>query len=145
MSLPEVLVLRLQADARLPERQTEGAAGYDIAAAGPATIPARGWAVVGTGLALQLPPGVEAQVRPRSGLAARHGIGLLNAPGTLDSDYRGELKVVLFNLSDQEFRIAPGERIAQLVFARTTGVQLREADRLDTTPRGSGGFGSTGK
>jgi len=136
--------VRLLAGGRLPARQTRGAAGFDLAAAGDVTVPARGFAVVPTGLAIELPPGLEAQVRPRSGLAARHGIGLLNSPGTVDSDYRGEIKVVLFNLSPDDYRVSRGDRIAQVVFSRVVPVELCETDRLAPTERGAGGFGHTG-
>lgn len=145
MTADAVLVLRLHAGALMPARQTSGAAGFDLAAAKSVLIPARGRAVVDTGIALQLPPGIEAQVRPRSGLAACHGIGMLNAPGTIDPDYRGEIRVVLFNQSDLDYRVKPGDRIAQLVFSRLADVSLLETDRIDDTPRGPGGFGHTGQ
>ncbi len=102
-------------------------------------------AVVPTGLYIALPAGFEAQVRPRSGLAAKHGITVLNTPGTIDADYRGEIRVILVNLSDQPFEIVPGERIAQMVIARHEQVSWEEVDELDSTQRGAGGFGSTGK
>ncbi len=101
--------------------------------------------LIPTGLYIALPPGYEAQSRPRSGLAIKHGITVLNSPGTIDADYRGELKVILVNLSDQPFEIAPGERIAQLVVARHEHVEWEAVDSLDETERGAGGFGSTGK
>jgi len=99
---------------------------------------------VPTGLSIALPPDCEGQVRPRSGLAVKHGITVINAPGTIDADYRGEVKVALVNLGDAAFAIERGERIAQLVVARYERVQWEEVDTLETTPRGSGGFGSTG-
>ncbi|MBQ3872598.1 MAG: dUTP diphosphatase [Bacteroidales bacterium] len=101
--------------------------------------------LVPTGLYIALPKGFEAQVRPRSGLAIKHGITVLNTPGTIDADYRGEIKVILVNLSDQPFEVLPGERIAQMVIARHETVQWEETDALDATQRGAGGFGSTGK
>ena len=101
--------------------------------------------LVPTGLFLAIPAGYEAQVRPRSGLAAKHGITVLNSPGTIDADYRGEVKVILVNLSPEPFVIEPGERIAQLVVARCEQVSWEEVERLDETERGAGGFGSTGK
>lgn len=101
--------------------------------------------LVPTGLFIALPKGFEAQVRPRSGLAAKHGITVLNTPGTIDADYRGEIKVILVNLSGEPFEIIPGERIAQMVVARHEFVQWEETDVLDSTERGAGGFGSTGK
>lgn len=102
-------------------------------------------ALVPTGLYMALPAGYEAQVRPRSGLAAKHGITVLNTPGTIDADYRGEVKVILVNLSDTPFEIVPGERIAQMVIARHEKVEWEEVNELDATERGAGGFGSTGK
>jgi dUTP pyrophosphatase len=143
--MPTAVRIRRLADVPLPARQTSGSAGYDLCAAEPAVVPARGFATVGTGIALELPDGFEAQVRPRSGLAARFGIGVLNSPGTVDSDYRGEVKVVLFNQSDSPYTVKPGDRIAQLVFGRLTEVELVEVDRLADTERGSGGFGHTGR
>ena len=102
-------------------------------------------ALIPTGLFMALPAGYEAQVRPRSGLAAKHGITVLNTPGTIDADYRGEVKVILVNLSDTPFEIVPGERIAQMVIARHEKVEWEEVNELDATERGAGGFGSTGK
>ena len=101
--------------------------------------------LVPTGLFIALPAGYEAQVRPRSGLAAKHGITVLNTPGTIDADYRGEIKVILVNLSQEPFEIVPGERIAQMVIARHEQVEWEEVEELDATERGAGGFGSTGK
>lgn len=133
-------------DLPLPERATPGAAGYDVRSADPDFVLAPGERrLVGTGLAWSLPPGWELQVRPRSGLALRYGVTVANAPGTLDSDYRGELRVILLNAGDQPVPIARGERIAQLVFARHEAPMLDEVASLDETARGSGGFGSTGR
>ena len=101
--------------------------------------------IIGTGLKIALPEGYEAQVRPRSGLAAKHGITVLNAPGTIDADYRGEIGVILVNLSNEVVEISPGERIAQLVVAQYTQVDWQPVEALDSTARGAGGFGSTGK
>ena len=101
-------------------------------------------AMVPTGLYIALPEGTEAQIRPRSGLAAKHGVTVLNTPGTIDADYRGEIKVILVNLSNEAFTINPGERIAQMVVARYEKVEWDEVDTLDATERGAGGFGSTG-
>lgn len=133
----------------LPVRATPDAAGVDLPAAVPADAPvtlAPGErALIPTGLALALPSGTEGQVRPRSGLAARHGITVLNAPGTIDADYRGEVKVILINLSDTPFTITRGERIAQLVVAPVLAIGFEEADALSATERGEGGFGSTGR
>ena len=145
----DVAVLRLpHADGLpLPAYQSDGAAGLDLLAAveTPLTLPPLGRALVPTGLALALPEGYEAQVRPRSGLAAKHGVTVLNSPGTVDADYRGEVKVILVNLSDTPFAIARGERIAQMVIAPVTRARLVEATELDDTVRGAGGFGSTGR
>jgi dUTP pyrophosphatase len=131
--------------ATLPLRATAGAAGYDICAAETVTLAPGAFSKVRTGLKLAIPPGFEAQVRPRSGLAARHGVTVLNAPGTIDSDYRGEVCVVLINHGREPFVIEPGMRIAQLVFAPVTAVTFRDVPTLDPTARGAGGFGSTGR
>ena len=138
--------IRIQrlADVPLPSRQTPGSAGFDLCAAEETVIPARGFGSVGTGLAVELPERTEAQVRPRSGLAAKHGIGVLNSPGTIDSDYRGEIRVVLFNASDRDYKVNRDDRIAQLVFTVLADVELVEADSLSETSRGPGGFGHTG-
>jgi len=143
MRAARVRVLRLK-DIPLPSRQSAGAAGFDIQAAEPASVQPLGFAVVSTGIAIEMPRGLEAQVRPRSGLAARNGIGLLNSPGTIDSDYRGEIKVILFNISGRTLRIKKGDRIAQLVFSRVVDVRLKPAARLSKTARGDAGFGHTG-
>ena len=133
-------------DLPLPVRQTSGSAGYDVASAEPDVVLAPGERrAVGTGLAFELPPGMEMQVRPRSGLALRHGITLPNAPGTIDSDYRGELKVILQNGGGEPVTIARGDRIAQLVFARYETPAIEEATELGASERGEGGFGSTGR
>ena len=113
-------------------------------AAEPLSLPPGGRALVPTGLVMQLPRGAEAQVRPRSGLALRHGITVLNSPGTIDSDYRGEIKVLLVNLGDAPFAVTRGERIAQLIIAPVARAHLREVRALAATKRGDGGFGSTG-
>ncbi|MBC7284960.1 dUTP diphosphatase [Hoeflea sp.] len=128
----------------LPAYATAGAAGMDVVAAEAVTLPPGGRHAVATGLALAIPEGFEIQVRPRSGLALRHGISVPNAPGTIDADYRGELKVILVNLGTEPFAIARGDRIAQLVLAPVTRAQWHEVERLDDTARGEGGFGSTG-
>jgi dUTP pyrophosphatase len=128
----------------LPAYATSGAAGMDVLAAETVTLPAGGRHAVATGLALAIPPGYEVQVRPRSGLALKHGITLANTPGTIDADYRGELKVIVINLGAESFAIARGDRIAQLVLAPVTVAAWDEVADLDDTERGSGGFGSTG-
>lgn len=128
----------------LPSYATPGAAGMDIRANEGTTIEPGCAVAVGTGLCLEIPKGYEGQVRPRSGLALRHGVTILNAPGTIDSDYRGELRVVLINHGREAFSIEPGDRIAQIVFARVEQMEIEEADELGDSERARGGFGSTG-
>ena len=128
----------------LPAYQSPGAAGMDLRAAEALVIEPGGRRLVPTGIALALPQGVEAQVRPRSGLAVRHGVTVLNAPGTIDSDYRGEVQVLLVNLGETKFAVARGDRIAQLVIAAAPQAVLVEVEGLDATARGGGGFGSSG-
>ena len=130
-----------------PAYATEQSAGVDLKAniTEPITLGSLDRALVPTGLFIALPKGYEAQVRPRSGLAAKHGITVLNTPGTIDADYRGEIKVILVNLSKEPFEILPGERIAQMVVAKHEFVEWEEVESLDSTARGAGGFGSTGK
>lgn len=132
----------------LPEYQTAGSAGLDLPAAVPAdapvTIPPGEWRMIPTGLSIALPEGYEAQVRPRSGLAAKKGITCLNTPGTVDADYRGEIRVNLINHGTEDFVVQRGERIAQMVIAQFTQVTWDVRDSLDETTRGTGGFGSTG-
>ena len=131
----------------LPTYATDGAAGMDLLAAvtDPVTIPPGQRALIPTGLAIALPPGHELQVRPRSGLALRHGIVLPNSPGTIDEDYRGEVGVIVLNAGDAPFVVERGMRIAQAVLAPVLRVVWKEVDALDSTPRGAGGFGSTGR
>jgi len=129
----------------LPAYATEGAAGMDVVAAEALTLAPGARAAVATGFAMAIPLGFEVQVRPRSGLALKYGVTCLNTPGTIDSDYRGEVKVILANLGDEPFEIARGDRIAQLVPAPVQRATLGEVDDLDETARGSGGFGSTGR
>ena len=130
-----------------PAYATEQSAGVDLRAhlEAPMVLQPLQRTLVPTGLFMALPAGYEAQVRPRSGLALKHGISVLNTPGTIDADYRGEIKVILVNLSDQAFEILPGERIAQMVIARHEKVEWEEVDTLEETVRGAGGFGSSGK
>jgi dUTP pyrophosphatase len=150
MSAIDVQILRLPhgGDLPLPAYQSAQAAGLDLIAAVPADAPvvlAPGErALIPTGIAIALPPGTEGQVRPRSGLAARHGITVLNSPGTIDADYRGELQVILVNLGNDSFSVSRGTRIAQLVIAPVVHAHLHEVRELELTPRGDGGFGSTG-
>jgi dUTP pyrophosphatase len=153
MSTPTVtLALRLLPHAdglALPAYETEGAAGMDLRAAvpqdAPVTLQPGERQMIPTGLSMAIPPGYEVQVRPRSGLAAKHGLTCLNSPGTVDSDYRGELKVILINLGREAFVVQRGERIAQMVVAPVTRGVFEEVDVLPETVRGEGGFGSTGR
>lgn len=128
----------------LPAYATSGAAGMDVLAAEDVVLQPGGRHAVATGLAMAIPDGFELQVRPRSGLALKHGISLPNTPGTIDSDYRGELKVILINLGDFPFEVRRGDRIAQLVLAPVVRATWLEVEELDETQRGEGGFGSTG-
>jgi dUTP pyrophosphatase len=143
----EVRFVRLESnpDLPLPARQTPGSAGYDVSSAEPDFVLAPGERRgVATGLVMELPEGVECQVRPRSGLALRHGVTLPNTPATIDPDYRGELRVILWNAGTEPVAVPRGMRIAQLVFARFESPAVVEADRVGETSRGAGGFGSTG-
>ena len=147
----KVKIMRLPhgADLPLPAYQSADAAGLDLMAAVPADAPVTigpgARAQIPTGIAIALPPGAEGQVRPRSGLAARYGISVLNTPGTIDSDYRGEIQVILVNLGGESFAVERGQRIAQLVIAPVLRAKLYEQKKLDKTNRGTKGFGSTGK
>ena len=140
----KVLFKRLRPDAELPAYARPGDAGMDLRSVENAVVPRGGRALVRTGLAMQLPFGYEAQVRPRSGLALKHGVTVLNTPGTIDSGYRGEVGVILANFGDSDFPVAKGDRIAQLVIAPVTQAEVEETDVIDETDRGAGGFGSTG-
>jgi dUTP pyrophosphatase len=150
MSAIEVQIIRLPhgADLPLPDYQSAQAAGLDLVAAVPAdapvSIPPGQRATIPTGIAMALPPGTEGQVRPRSGLAARHGVTVLNTPGTVDADYRGEIQVILVNFGSEPFVVSRGMRIAQMVIASVLRVRISESPALGQTERGSGGFGSTG-
>ncbi len=133
-------------DLPLPGYMSAGAAGFDVHAAvtAPITLEPGGRALIPTGLHFEIPPGYEAQTRPRSGLAVKHGITIVNAPGTIDSDYRGEVKIILANLSDEPFIVERSMRIAQVVIAPVTQVKILEVEQLTPTDRGAGGFGHTG-
>lgn len=150
MSEVDVQIKRLPhaADLPLPSHQSAGAAGLDLMAAipteAPIVVPPGGRVLMPTGFAIALPAGSEAQVRPRSGLASRYGVTVLNSPGTIDADYRGEIRVILINLGNEPFSIMRGMRIAQLVIAPVQRALLREQASLDETERAGGGFGSTG-
>jgi len=141
-----VKVSRIDPSVPLPQYESEGAAGMDLRAFldGDVSIPPLGRAKIPTGLRLEIPEGFEAQVRPRSGLAVKYGVTVLNSPGTIDSDYRGDVDVILVNLGAEAFSVKNGDRIAQLVIAAVTRAVLEEADALSRTERGAGGFGSTG-
>lgn len=130
----------------VPHYQTEHSAGVDLYAAvdSEVVLEAGMWKLIPTGIAIAIPEGYEGQVRPRSGLALKHGIGMLNAPGTIDADYRGEIGIILFNFSEVTFTIRRGDRIAQLVFAKLEKAKLEKVDALSDTKRGAGGFGHTG-
>ena len=145
MNLLEVKIVN-KSRHQLPSYATEASAGMDVRATleEPVTLHPLQRAIIPTGIYIAIPEGYECQVRPRSGLAAKHGITVANAPGTIDADYRGEVKVILVNLSDSPFVVNDGERIAQLVFARYAKAKLISVDTLDTTERGDGGFGHTG-
>lgn len=143
-----VLVTRIHShDLPLPQFMTPGAAGMDIFAANreDVTLPAGGRALIPTGIAVAIPANCEAQIRPRSGLALKHGLTLLNTPGTIDSDYRGEIKLIVINLGEEDYTLKRGERIAQMVFAQVVRPEIVEVESLDQTDRGAGGFGHTGK
>lgn len=148
MSAVRVQVMRLPhaADLPLPEPQTAGAAGLDLAAAvnEPVTLGPGEWKLIPTGLAVALPDGYELQVRPRSGLAAKHGVTVLNTPGTVDADYRGEIKVILINFGSVPFTVRRGDRIAQALLSQVVHIAWDERAELPATARGSGGFGHSG-
>ncbi len=130
----------------MPSYQSHGAAGADLCALvdKPMVIKAGGWALVPTGVSISMPDGYEAQIRPRSGLALKHGITLLNTPGTIDSDYRGEIRIIVANLGAEDFTVENGMRIAQMVFSRVLRGHFLEMEELDETKRNDGGFGHTG-
>ncbi len=143
----KVYIKRLRSsDLPLPQYMTPGSSGIDIYAANDEdiTIAAGAIVLVPTGIAISIPDGYEAQIRPRSGLALNHGLTLLNTPGTIDADYRGEIKVIVINLGDKEYILKKGERIAQMIFTSVERAELIEAESLDDTVRGAGGFGHTG-
>ena len=142
----EVYVKRLVEEAKLPTKSTEWSAGADLCSTQSVVIPPGKWVAVPTGLSVEIPQDFEIQIRPRSGLAAKHGVTVLNAPGTIDSDYRGEIKVLLINHGTDDFYIAVGDRIAQAVLAPVSPACYLDAYReLSKTKRGDGGFGSTGR
>ena len=141
-----VIFIKRKEGAELPQYESSGSAGMDLRAFidGEVTIPPTGRVRIPTGLFVEIPPGFEAQVRPRSGLAARYGVTVLNAPGTIDSDYRGEVEVILVNLGDGPFIVKNGDRIAQMLVSPVIRAEISEKGSLSETERGTGGFGSTG-
>lgn len=139
-----VKVKRLHPEAKVPTYATADASGMDLYAIEEVLIGPKEYRLVHTGVSIEIPKGYEGQIRPRSGLASKYGIGILNSPGTIDADYRGELKVILFNLGAKSFRVRKGTRIAQLVFSKAIRVTLKEVQTLTPTERGAKGFGSTG-
>ena len=144
--MTEILIKRLSKNISLPKYETDGSSGMDLAAnlSNNVEIKPGDTAIIPTGLALSIPKNFEVQIRPRSGLAAKKQISVLNTPGTIDADYRGELKVILINLSKNTFVVEKGLRIAQMVLCPVIKATLKEVDKLENTPRGSGGLGSTG-
>ena len=146
----DLLIKRISesySDVPLPKYATEGSSGMDVRAAieKQIVLPSGKVALVATNLSIEIPIGYEIQVRPRSGLAAKNGIGVLNSPGTIDSDYRGEVKIILFNFGSEDFVISRGDRIAQLIIAEVIQAKVVESDNLNNSERGEGGFGHTGK
>ncbi len=140
----KIKIKRLSKTAHIPQKATPDSAGYDLYSDETILLPAKGYIAVSTGISMEMPRHMEAQIRPRSGLAIKHGITILNAPGTIDADYRGEVKVLLINFSDKDFLIEKETRIAQMIFSTVSPTTLEEVDTLDNTQRGDGGFGSTG-
>ena len=141
----EIRIKKLYPDVEIPKYQTSGAVGFDLRAVENLSIPSGETRLIGTGLAVELPIGYELQIRPRSGLALKHSITVLNSPGTVDSDYRGEIKVILINHGKSDFQISKGDRIAQAVVNRVEIVDIVEVEKLSETQRGDKGFGSTGR
>lgn len=143
----QIIQLPGNEDLPLPVQMSEGSSGFDLHAAVSESVhiqPGK-WKLIPTGIAISMPHGLEAQVRPRSGLALKHGITVLNSPGTIDADYRGEIGVILLNVGEEDYTVERGHRIAQLVFQQVPSVQLQVVEQLDVTSRGSGGFGHTGR
>ncbi len=143
----KVLIKKLDPNVKLPEYKTKGASGMDLVAftKTPISVKSKKSFLIPTGLSVAFSENYEIQIRPRSGLAAKHNISVLNTPGTIDSDYRGEIKIIIFNHGDEDFIINNGDRIAQMVLSPVIKIELEETDNLPSTIRGEGGFGSTGK
>jgi len=142
--LKQIKIVSSSLFSTIPQKATEHSAGYDIFSSEETIIESKKYKLISTGIFIEMEKGLEAQIRPRSGLAVKNGITVLNAPGTIDSDYRGEIKVALINHSDTDFKIEKGMRIAQMVFSRVLEVNFEEVASLGETLRGAGGFGSTG-
>ena len=142
--MPQVKIRKISPDAKMQKFEHAGDAGFDLFANEEATLRPLERKLIGTGIAIALPHGFEAQVRPKSGLAIEHGITMLNSPGTIDAGYRGEIKVIVINLGQKGYKIEKGRKICQLVFNKIEQPQIVEVDELDSTTRGHGGFGSTG-
>lgn len=142
--LNQVKIKLLNDNARIPVKSTEHSAGFDIFSSEDTVLEKRTHKLISTGVTIQMPLDMEAQIRPRSGLAAKNGITVLNSPGTIDADYRGEIKIILINHSDIDFNIKIGDRLAQMVFSRVMDISFEEVADLSETKRGEGGFGSTG-
>ena len=140
-----IYIKRVDKGLPLPEYKSEGASGMDIYSRIDTTLMPSDYLVIPTGISVELPEGYELQIRPRSGLAANYGIGILNTPGTIDADYRGEIKVIMFNIGKKPYRVKRGERIAQAVVSNVVKSEIVEVEQLSETDRGKGGFGSTGK
>ena len=140
----KIKIKKLNEKAIIPQYATEQSAGVDLCSCEYNTVPPGSWTLISTGLSIELPVGYEAQIRPRSGLAAKKGITVLNSPGTIDADYRGEIKVILYNSGVDEFIVNQGDRIAQMVIAKCEQANFEESRELSETDRGDGGFGSTG-
>ncbi|MDE5603379.1 MAG: dUTP diphosphatase [Helicobacter sp.] len=138
-------VKKLSPKAVLPQYQSKGAAGFDLCSTEELVIPIGKWALIPTGLAFGIKKGYEIQIRPRSGLALKYGLTILNTPGTIDSDYRGEIKIIAINFGEEDFRVKAGDRIAQAVLCKVKQAKIKQTASLDKTKRGSCGFGSTGQ
>lgn len=142
--LNNIRIKLLNNDAKMPVKATEHSSGFDLFSSEEKILKSKKFELISTGISIELQPGFEAQIRPRSGLAAKNGITVLNTPGTIDADYRGEIKVILINHSDTDFFITKGMRIAQMIFSNVININLILSDELNSTIRSSGGFGSTG-
>jgi len=140
----DILIVKLSTNSKIPTKQTPGSAGYDLYSIEEEVLLPGEFKQIRTGLIVDMPDVIEGQIRPRSGLAAKFGITVLNSPGTIDSDYRGEIRVIMMNYGTKEFEIKVGDRIAQIVFSRVEKVRFSEVDEISTSERGTGGFGSTG-